>query len=154
MSSVFERICARLDEHKIEYKKFHHEPTPTSQDAARVRGVDLHSGAKALVLRGSKTGQHYLFVVPADLRLNGKKIKLAIGENTSFAADPTTVTGCVPGSVPPFGSIVGLTTYCDLRLAENERINFNAGSLTDSIQMGYTDYLKIEQPRLVDISES
>lgn len=151
-TSVFAKICALLDEKKIEYKKFHHDPTRTSEDAARIRGVDLHSGAKALVVRGSKTKNHYLCVIPADLRLNSKKVRNLIGENISFADDPETVTGCVPGSVPPLGSVLGLKTLCDPKLAENMIINFNAGSLTDSIEMQYTDYLVVENPQLVDIT--
>lgn len=150
---VFDKIKKLLDARKIAYQTFHHEPTRTSQDAARIRGVDLHSGAKALVLRGSKSQRHWLFVIPADLRLASKKVKALVGENTSFATDPAAVTGCVPGSVPPLGSVVGLKTYCDARLQENEEINFNAGSLTDSIRMRYADYVAIEAPQLVDISE-
>ena len=149
---VFAKICALLDERGIEYKKVHHEPMGKSQEVALLRGVDLHSGAKALVVRGSKTKTYYLCVVPADLRLDGKKFKTIVGESISFAQDTELVTGCVPGSVPPLGSVIGLKTYCDARLAENEFINFNAGSLTDSIEMKYTDYLIVEQPQLVDIT--
>ena len=150
---VFKKICRLFDEKNIQYEKFHHEPTRTSEDAARIRGVDLHTGAKALVVCGSKTKQHYICVIPADLRLNAKKVRGIIGENISFAQDVAAVTGCVPGSVPPLGSVVGLKTLCDARLAENEVINFNAGSLTDSIQMSYTDYVIFEQPLIVDIAD-
>ncbi len=150
---VFTKICALLDERGIGYKKTHHEPMGKSQEVALLRGVDLHTGAKALVVRGSKTKAHYLCVIPADLRLSGKKVKAIVGEGVSFAQDTTEVTGCVPGSVPPFGSVIGLKTVCDKRLAENEFINFNAGSLTDSIEMKYTDYLLAEQPQLVDITD-
>lgn len=115
--------------------------------------MPLHAGAKALVIRGSKTKQHFLFVMPADLRLDGKKAKAILGENISFANEPEAVTGCVKGSVPPFGSVIGLQTYADHRLAENDVIHFNAGSLTDSINMKYTDYLAIEKPIIVDITE-
>lgn len=149
---IFTKICALLDERGIVYKKVHHEPMGKSQEVALLRGVDLHSGAKALVVRGSKTKMHYLCVIPADLRLDGKKVKAVVGENISFAQDTTEVTGCVPGSVPPLGSVISLKTYCDSRLGENEVINFNAGSLTDSIEMKYTDYLTVEQPQLVDIT--
>jgi Ala-tRNA(Pro) deacylase len=105
------------------------------------------------VLRGDKTKQHWLFVMPADLRADTKKIQVIVGERVGFAPEPEAVTGCVKGSVPPFGSIVGLKTYCDPRLAENEMIHFNAGSLTDSVSMQYADYIAIEQPTLVDITE-
>lgn len=151
--TVFESIKQKLDQAGIVYSTEHHDPTRTSEDAARIRGVVLHSGAKALVLCGSKTKTCWLFVMPADLKLDSKKVKQIVGENVSFAASPETITGCVPGSVPPFGSIVGLKTYCDKRLAENEDINFNAGSLTDSIRMKYVDYLATEQPELVDITQ-
>ena len=62
------------------------------------------------------------------------------------------LTGLTPGSIPPFGSLFGIETVCDERLAENDQINFNAGSNTRSIRMSYADYLKIESPRLVRIS--
>lgn len=150
--TVYEKIKARLDENGMAYVTQHHEPTVTSEDAARVRGVSMHAGAKAIVVRGNKTGNHFLFVMPADLRLDGVKVKGIIGERMSFAPDPEAVTGCVRGSVPPFGSVVGLKTYCDLRLAENADIHFNAGSLTDSITMKYEDYVRAERPEIVDIA--
>ncbi len=151
--SVYEKIKALLDSAGITYKTDHHEPTITSADASRIRGSSMHAGAKALVIRGSKTGNHWLCVMPADLRMSSKKITAIIGEKFSFAPEPEAVTGCVKGSVPPFGSIVGLKTYCDQRLAENAIINFNAGSLTDSIEMKYMDYIALEKPELVDITE-
>lgn len=152
--SVFESIKQKLGQAGIAYVAEQHEPTRTSEDAARIRGVSLQSGAKALVLRGSKSKQHWLFVMPANLKLDSKKVRALVGENVSFADDPLAVTGCVPGSVPPFGSVVGLKTYCDKRLAGNQDINFNAGSLTDSIRMTYQDYLALERPELVDITQS
>ncbi|MFA4846431.1 MAG: YbaK/EbsC family protein [Patescibacteria group bacterium] len=151
--SIFEKIKDLLDSAHVEYHTAHHEPTYTSEDAARIRGVALHAGAKSLVVRGSKTKQHVLFVLPADLRLDGKKARAILHESISFATEPEAVTGCVRGSVPPFGSVIGLKTYVDRRLAENDVIHFNAGSLTDSINMKYSDYLVIENPEVVEIVE-
>jgi len=150
---TYNRIIQLLNERKVPYTTEHHEATITSQDAARVRNVSLHAGAKALVIRGGKTKNHYLFVMPADLRLSSAKVTAIIGEKFSFAPEPEAVTGCVRGSVPPLGSMIGLKTYCDKHLAENENIHFNAGSLTDSVTMQYTDYLAIEKPEIVDITE-
>lgn len=152
--TVFETIKTLLDERGITYALQHHEATPTSADSARVRGMDLHTGAKALVMRGKKTNAHMLFVMPADLRFDAAKAKALLGEPVTFADDPETVTGCVKGSVPPLGSVIGLKTYCDARLAENAEINFNAGSLTDSVTMRYADYVAIENPEIVDITQA
>lgn len=151
--TVYEKIIAKLDEAGVPYQTQHHEATITSEDASRVRGVSMHAGAKALVLRGKKTDGHFLFVMPADLRFDAKKAKALVGEAVTFASEPEAVTGCVRGSVPPLGSVVGLKTYCDAKLAENEDIHFNAGSLTDSVTMKYADYVRIEQPSIVDITE-
>lgn len=153
MSSVFEQIRAKLDAAGVTYAHEHHEPVVTSEDAARVRGVSMHTGAKALVMQGKASKKHFLFVMPADLRLDKSKVKQVLNEEVGFASDPVEVTSCVKGSVPPFGSVLGLTTYCDPRLSENEHINFNAGTLTDSIRMLCRDYLALEQPIMLDLTE-
>ncbi|MBI2477064.1 hypothetical protein HYV72_02710 [Candidatus Uhrbacteria bacterium] len=152
--TIFERIQARLDEAGAAYHVSHHAPTRTSADASRIRNVPLHEGAKALVLRLSKSDTYILCVIPAHLRLDGKKVQALVGHRISFASDPETIVGCTPGSVPPYGSILGLKTYCDVRLKDTPTIHFNAGSLTDSITMSSDDYFKTEQPELVDITES
>ncbi len=152
--TVFEKIKALLDENGVEYEAAHHAPTLTSQAASEIRGTPLEQGAKSLVMRGNSTKNHFLFVIPANFRIDGKKVKQVIGERVSFAKDPEEVTGCVPGSVPPYGSVIGLKTYCDKRLSEHEVIDFNAGSLTDSIDMKYEDYLAVEKPEIVDVVDA
>ena len=44
----YNSITVFLDQNEIEYKTVHHEVTPTSEDAARVRGVPLSMGGKSL----------------------------------------------------------------------------------------------------------
>lgn len=151
---VYKKIISLLNERGVQYTTEHHEAVTTSEAASKVRGVSMHAGAKALVMRGAKTGSHWLFVMPADLRADTKKIQAIVGERVCFAPELEAVTGCVKGSVSPLGRVIGLTTYCDKRLSENEIIHFNAGSLTDSVSMRYDDYVTIEQPQLVDITES
>ena len=55
--------------------------------------------------------------------------------------------GLVPGSVPPFGQpILPFPLYVDEAIQQNERIAFNAGSMTDSIILGVPDYLRLANP--------
>ncbi len=150
---IYEEIITKLDEAGVKYETQHHEPTLTSEIASQVRSVPLEEGAKAIVVRGSKSREHFLFVMPANLRLDSKLVKSILGEKVSFAKDPEEVTGCVPGSVPPLGSTVGLKTHVDSRLSKNEMIHFNAGSLTDSVSMRYEDYLKVEEPMVIDCAK-
>ena len=70
---TYNKIISALDAHGCKYETQHHEPTLTSEIAARVRGVSLHEGAKAIVTKGDKTGANYLFVMPADMKLWGEQ---------------------------------------------------------------------------------
>ena len=64
-----------------------------------------------------------------------------------------TITGCVPGAVPPFGSAFEIATFMDesLRL-QGPIINFNAGLRTDSFSMSVDDYIGVEAPFICDIA--
>ena len=55
--SVFEQILALLEKHNIPYKLTNkltkHEPVRTSEEAARIRGAALKTGAKATTICSS-----------------------------------------------------------------------------------------------------
>ena len=54
------------------------------------------------------------------------------------------LTGLVPGSVPPFGEpVLPFSLYIDESIEANDRIAFNAGSLTDSLVLSTIDYLAV-----------
>jgi hypothetical protein len=55
--SVFEKILALLEKHNIPYKLTEHEPVRTSQEAARIRGAALKTGAKPTGCATSCTSQ-------------------------------------------------------------------------------------------------
>ena len=63
------------------------------------------------------------------------------------------LTGLLPGSIPPFGSLFDLPTLCDDRLGQNEVINFNAGDHGVSVSMRYADYVQVEKPQLGTFAE-
>jgi Ala-tRNA(Pro) deacylase len=146
-ASVFERLHERLRASDVAFTVLRHEPVYTSEQAAAVRGVPLSSGAKALVL---KAGERFVMaVVPADRKLDSKKARTALGSKSIRFADRQEVqqlTGLEPGSIPPFGSLFGLPTWCDPALADNASINFNAGDHAISVQMTYADYVALERP--------
>ena len=147
--SVFLRLERMLKERGVDFGVLRHQPVFTSEEAAAVRGVALSSGAKALICRVDD--RFVMFVIPAHQKLDSKKVRQALGiHGLRFATreELKELTGLPPGAVPPFGSLFGLPTYCDTRLAENERINFNAGDNSISISLRYEDYLKVENPSL------
>src|SRR3989344_7272275 len=154
MKEDFEKIKNLLDENKVKYEVSEHEPVYTSDDAARVRGVDIRSGAKSMIIRSD--GKFYNFVLSAAKKIDWKKVKKILnGESASFAS-PEEVKKeihCEVGSVPPFGNLYGLTVYCDRSLLENEYIDFNAGLHTISIRMKAKDWEKIVKPEVVEFGK-
>jgi Ala-tRNA(Pro) deacylase len=147
--SVFLRLESLLKERGVDFGVLRHQPVFTSEEAAAVRGVALSTGAKALICK-LDTG-FVMFVIPADRKLESKRVRQALGvHGLRFATQEELreLTGLPPGAVPPFGSLFGLLTYCDTRLSENERINFNAGDNSISVSLRYDDYLTVENPTL------
>jgi Ala-tRNA(Pro) deacylase len=152
--SIFDRVESLLKQHGIAYEVLRHEPVYTSEEAARVRGTPLASGAKALVCKGEES--FVMFVLPADRKLDSHAVRRAKGwRKLRFATREEVVelTGLAPGSIPPFGSLFGLATLCDERLGDNEVINFNAGDHSVSVSMKYADYVQAEMPELGTFAE-
>ncbi len=152
--TVFDRLCGKLQQQAIDYEVKQHQRVYTSEEAARVRGTDLASGAKALVCKAD--GRLVMFVLPADRRLASRQVRRHGGlRSLRFASHEEVLerTGLTPGSIPPFGSLFDIPTYCDRRLQEQPRINFNAGDHTISISMRSEDYFVVEQPEIGDFAE-
>lgn len=60
--------------------------------------------------------------------------------------------GVEVGGVPPFGNLFGLKVIADRRLFENEKIVFNAGDRRFSIAMRSSDYKRLVDPDIADIT--
>jgi Ala-tRNA(Pro) deacylase len=148
--TVLERIRAMLASEGIEFREVHHEPTLTSEDSAKARGEELRIGGKALLLKVND--EFRLFVLSAAKQLDSAAIKQRFGaRKTRFASaeELLELTGLVPGSVPPFGKpLLPFDLYIDNSILENEKIAFNAGSLTDSVIMAVSDYRRLASPEV------
>jgi len=150
-SSVLENIRAWLTSEAVSFREVHHEPTFTSEESARARGEELRVGGKALLMRVG--AEFALFVLPADRKVDSGAIRreLQIGK-LRFASreELAELTGLVPGCVPPFGQpILPFPLYVDSAVRDNDRIAFNAGSLTDSMILAIDDYLRVATPEKI-----
>ncbi|PIZ51654.1 hypothetical protein COY27_02975 [Candidatus Woesearchaeota archaeon CG_4_10_14_0_2_um_filter_33_13] len=140
---LFEVIKAFLNEQEVKYEIVHHKPTPTSEDSARERGESIKIGAKALLM---KADQFLLVVIPADKRLDSKKLRgILKTKKLRFSTEDELkeITGMEKGALPPFGNLLGLRMIVDKTIFNEEWMAFNAGSLTDSIKMKTEDYKRI-----------
>lgn len=150
---VTSEIRKLLDKKKFQYKFMEHEPTPTSEIAAKVRGVDLKQGAKAMLLRSE--GKFYMFVLSGVDKIDFKKIKRLLKSKSVSFANPEEVlkvTNCEVGGVPPFGNLFNVPVYIDKNLLDNKKIDFNAGKQTVSIEMNLNDYIKVVKPKVEEFT--
>ena len=147
--SVYEQIIQLLNSHNIKYQSLQHEPTPTCEDSARVRGTSSDQGAKALICYADKNP--ILIVLPCSRKLDAKLFKSIFNvKDLRFAtpAEVTQLTNLQIGAIPPIGSVLGLPVYVDNSLSLNIQIAFNAGDRTRSIIMPCSDYLNLTKPIL------
>ncbi len=138
----------------VEFREVHHLAARTSEESAAARGEELKVGGKALLLKVDLSFR--LFVLSADRKLNSASVKQHFGAKKTRFASPEELmemTGLAPGSVPPFGEpILPFPLFVDPSVFENDRIAFNAASLTDSIVMGVDDYRRLASPVVFSFS--
>ncbi|MFL5627006.1 MAG: YbaK/EbsC family protein [Ktedonobacteraceae bacterium] len=147
--TVFEKIISLLESKHVMYKLTEHEPVRTSEEAARIRGVPLKTGAKAMIARCKD--DYYLLVLPADRQIDWKRLRSILRVRDirlATAEEAEQVAHVKMGSVPPFGNVLGLPTFFDEGLFENEVVNFNPGSITHSIAMKSADLRALVAPNV------
>lgn len=152
------RLLELLEKEGVEYKLYEHSPVYTSEQAAKVRGAELKTGVKAMVLKKkpresniSLGSEYFLADIAADRRLDFKKLEKVLDspvKKLEFATkeEVISVTGCEAGSVHPIGRLFGLDTYLDESVLENEFVNFNIGLLTKSVRIKKDDLVRILAP--------
>jgi len=185
------------DKNLINFSTLTHAPTKTSEDSAKVRGVSLDSGAKAMLLRSGKPikidnnlvslsstitpsinstntitiptfttpNPYILIILAASKQADLNKIKKLLGTKDLRMAsvdEVKAVTGCIPGAVPPFGSLWKtldtqeyIPTIIDKSIInQGPTINFNAGLRTFSvINLSVLHYLSVENPLISEFSK-
>jgi Ala-tRNA(Pro) deacylase len=150
-----EKILSIFKENNVTYQLYEHEPVYTSQEAAKIRGVELKTGCKSMVLK-TKDGKFVLANVSANKKIDLKKLERMLDCKLSFASKEEVLqtTNCESGSVPPFGKLFGLPTFLDESVLENDFVNFNIGMLTRSVKISKQDLLKVMDPTISKFSKA
>ncbi|MBI2029769.1 hypothetical protein HYT02_05100 [Candidatus Gottesmanbacteria bacterium] len=148
-SKVFEKIIDLLNKNHITYKLYEHAPVFTSKDAAKIRDTKETQGVKALLFIAD--GKPILLVLPGSLKVDTKTFKNNKNiEDLRFATKDEVfdLAGVEVGAVPPLGNIMGISTFVDKKLLDEDKIAFNVGSHTKSIKMKTKDYLVVCNPEV------
>ena len=153
---VFQKLKKLFDDNQIKYKLLvHGGDAKTSEEVAKLRGTPLETGAKSMII---KIDDGFIdVVIPADKKFSSRPAKKFLKTDClrfGTKEELFSLTHCIQGSVPPFGSLFGLKTYVDENLINDKNydfISFNAGLRTKSLQIKKDDYLKLEKPILCNI---
>jgi len=150
-----QKILNIFKENNVGYQLYEHEPVYTSQQAATVRGVELKTGCKSMLLK-TKAGKFLIANLASDRKIDLKKLEKIADDKLRFATKEEVLqaTNCEPGSVPPFGKLFGIPTYLDESILENDFVNFNIGTLTKSVKISKQDLLRIMEPKIADFSKA
>jgi len=143
-----EQVKEYLTKIGVLFNTHSHPPVYTCEEAekynADIRGI--HS--KNLVIKGKKTGNFYMAIIPAAKKLNLKELKAKMGEEFRFAeeGDLEKLLGIKTGAVSPFNLIndkeakVGL--LLDEEVMSSEYVSFHPNVNTETLELTSTDFKK------------
>jgi Ala-tRNA(Pro) deacylase len=159
MADVFDRLVARLEAEKADFRIIEHEPEGRSEQISRIRGNHPSQAAKAMVVavKGGEGRKFVLAVLPGDRRVDFGAIARAVGGRKAALAAPEEakrLTDCEMGAVPPFSFSEALTLVVDPNLLSHDKIAFNAGRLDRSMFLATKSYLDVAKPLVAPIANA
>ena len=142
---IRDEIIDLLKTKGINFEYLEHQETRTSEDSAKIRGTKLEEGAKALILKGAKTGLNFMTVVPANRKANLDVLSSEVGDNLVLESPGIILEkyGLEVGAIPPFGNLLNVPVFIDGKFVDNDQVSFNCGLRTCSIIMKSKDMLEV-----------
>jgi Ala-tRNA(Pro) deacylase len=143
-----ERLVAYLQAEGVDFEVHHHRQAFTAQEVAATEHISGKRLAKVvMVMAGADL---VMTVLPAHERVDLDVLAgvtgatgLRLAEEDEFSSR---FDDCEAGAQPPFGNLYGLPVYVDSALSQQERIEFRAGTHTDTIGIRYADFARLVQP--------
>jgi len=150
------KVTEFLDSHHIHYEVIKHPLAYTAQEIAAAAHIPGRQLAKTVMLKID--GVLAMVVLPAPERVNFERLKaytqarkVELAKEAEFKA---VFPECDTGAMPPFGNLYGMRVFASESLADEIEITFCGGSHTDLVRMAYTDFVKLVNPEVLDLSWS
>ncbi len=146
-----------LDQKKIEYKEHTYLNTGAigGQEVAEALGEDANRVFKTLVTV-SKTGNHYVFLVPVNKELNLKKAAKAVNEKKIEmikSKELLPLTGYIHGGCSPIGMKKFFKTTIHSTAENYDTIMFSAGKIGYQVETSLNSLKKVIRFDLEDIAD-
>ena len=152
-ASCKSRLEQYFRENHVEYTLEHHPQAFTARGVAASEHVTPARVAKTVIIRAD--GKLVMVVLPASEDIYVPGLASALGAEYVRLADENefgpTFPDCEVGAMPPFGNLYGLPVYVDATLGNFETIRFEAGTYTDTMCVKYVDFVRLVNPRVVDV---
>jgi len=155
VTQIDKEILDFLNQNGVGYEVRQHEPVYTSPQMAKYLETDEERIAKSMILKRSDGG-YLLAVLPGRLKIDFARLATALGvEATSLAPIPEAekLAKCPVGCVHPFGNLLGLRTYFEKHLLDNDYVFFNPGSHTRSVKISTSDLARLVEPAVLDFAK-
>lgn len=143
-----------LDERGVTYEVHDHPRAVTASRLAEAEDVTGWDVAKPVLL--SVGGELAMAVVPGPVYVDLDKASEVLGHNEVTLAGEDEFADrfpdAEPGAEAPFGSLYDIPVFLDERLRAREQMVCRDGSHTRTITLATADYIRVEQPEIVDIA--
>jgi Ala-tRNA(Pro) deacylase len=134
----------------VPFVRHWHPRAVGAQKVAQSMHVTGHRVAKAVIVDAD--GHRWIAVLPASQQLDDHRLaaelaahRVRLVREDEFAAS---FRDCERGAEPPFGHLYDLPVVVDRSLSREDRIYFRAGSHEETLEMSYSDFAALEQPKL------
>ena len=146
--SLEQHIQDILENKKILYEVFEHEPVYTNPAMAEALEVNEAETVKSLVVK-TKEGTLAVVVMPGNAKLDWKRTARGLQTKKVSFAKPEDVAeqvGCEVGCVPPFGHLVSMPVIMDPVLRSKSFLYFNPGKHDRSYKLRIQDLITACDP--------
>jgi len=144
---IHQAIRDLLDRMSIPHDEIDHPPVGSCEESLAFRGQAGWSGASSKCILLKARGRYYLLVTTAEKEIRARLFKKEFGtKDIRFASrdELMEVTGCDPGSVPPFGHRdPALPIYVDEEILRAGHFMFNPAVPTKSFRIATGDLRRI-----------
>ena len=144
-----------IESKKLEYKLFTCpcEEAKSADEIAVIFGKEPERVFKTLVTVG-KSGEHYVFMLPACDELDLKKAAKAVGEKSIemvHVKDINAVTGYIRGGCTPIGMKKQYKTVYHSTIKDFDKVIVSGGKLGTQIILAPDDLIKVTRADVCDI---
>lgn len=150
------RVESLLRDHHVSFDVHDHALAYTAQEVAAAEHVPGRLVAKVVIAFADD--RMIMLALPAPEKVDLLKLAEEMcTDNVRLASEPefaNVFADCETGTMPPFGNLYGMPVFVDKRLAKDDRIVFQAGTHTHTIELDYASFADLVHPRVADFSNA